>query len=102
MSAATSDFSEIFELQQYRKLYEEQEEKTQLKLAERDARITELEKRLSAERERLNQMEEDAGDLRRQLAKQQTEYQRLRQEAQEKIDKLADRIKQLNRQLIET
>src|SRR5258708_16469090 len=42
MSPVTSDFSQIVELQQFRRLYEEQEEKTKLRLTEKDEEMAEL------------------------------------------------------------
>ena len=48
MSPSTADFSEILMLQQYRKLYEEQEEKTKIRLAEKDERLGELEATIAA------------------------------------------------------
>ena len=48
MSPSTADFSEILMLQQYRKLYEEQEEKNKLRVAEKDERIAELETAMAA------------------------------------------------------
>ena len=97
---ATSDFSQILELQEFRRLYEEQEEKTrvrlgqkeeelgilQAKLAERDRQISELDARLQEAAEERDRMRSD--------------YTRLRQEAQEKIDKLMERIKELNQRLM--
>ena len=47
MSPSTADFAEILMLQQYRKLYEEQEEKNKLRMAEKDDRIGELENALA-------------------------------------------------------
>src|SRR6266545_881868 len=79
---ATSDFSEIVELQQFKRLYEEQEEKVKLILSEKEMEISALH---GAIRERDVQTEE---------------LGRLRQEAQEKIDKLMERIKELNQRLM--
>ncbi|MGH7341571.1 MAG: type IV pilus twitching motility protein PilT, partial [Candidatus Rokuibacteriota bacterium] len=47
MSPSTSDFSQILELQQFRRMYEEQEEKTKIRLAERDEKIADVEARLT-------------------------------------------------------
>jgi twitching motility protein PilT len=97
---STSDFSEIVELQQFKKLYEEQEEKQKLQLAEKDEQMNELH---AAIRVRDQQMEELGGrlqELGQDREKLRGDYARLRQEAQEKIDKLMERIKELNQRLM--
>jgi chromosome segregation ATPase len=100
LSPVTSDFSQITELQQFKRLYEEQEEKVKLKLAEKDEQIVAVQQ---AVRQRDQQIEEVQARL--QEAAQERErlrgdYARLRQEAQEKIDKLMERIKELNQRLV--
>jgi twitching motility protein PilT len=97
---ATSDFSEIVELQQFKRLYEEQEEKVKLALAEKGEQIAALH---DAIRERDFQAEELGRRLQEMSAdreKLRGDYARLRQEAQEKIDKLMERIKELNQRLM--
>jgi twitching motility protein PilT len=100
LSPVTSDFSEIVELQQFKRLYEEQEEKTRIRLAERDEAIAALQQTL---RQRDDQIEEIKGRL-QELAQERerlrADYARLRTEAQEKIDKLMERIKELNQRLM--
>jgi twitching motility protein PilT len=100
LSPVTSDFSQIVELQQFKRLYEEQEEKIKLKLAEKDEQIVAIQQ---AVRQRDQQLEDLSAKL--QEASQERErlrgdYARLRQEAQEKIDKLMERIKELNQRLM--
>ncbi len=100
MSPTTSDFAEILELQQFRKLYEEQEEKTKMKLAEKEEEIGELR---GAMRQREDLIEEGRQRLAEAVKEQERlkgDYGRLRQEAQEKIDKLMERIKELNQKLV--
>jgi twitching motility protein PilT len=97
---STSDFSEIVELQQFKKLFEEQEEKQKLLMAEKDEQMNELH---AAIRARDQQMEELGGrlqELAQDREKLRGDYARLRQEAQEKIDKLMERIKELNQRLM--
>ncbi|MEE8277538.1 MAG: ATPase, T2SS/T4P/T4SS family, partial [Thermoanaerobaculia bacterium] len=101
MSPSTADFSEIMELQQYRKLYEEQEEKTKIRLAEKDSMIEELSQRLSERDQRVQQYEAQIEESDRQSEKLRIEFSRLRKEAQKKIDKLAERIKELNKRLMD-
>jgi len=97
---ATSDFSEIVELQQFKRLYEEQEAKTKEMMGEKELEISALhdvirERDLQGEElgRRLAEMAADREKLR-------GDYARLRQEAQEKIDKLMERIKELNQRLM--
>ncbi len=101
MSPSTADFSEIMELQQYRKLYEEQEEKTKIREAEKDSVIENLSQTIAEHDQQIKQYEAQVEELNRQTEKLRTEYSRLRKEAQEKIDKLAERIKELNQRLVE-
>jgi twitching motility protein PilT len=97
---ATSDFSQIVELLQFRKLFEEQEEKVKLRLAEKDQEIAEVQAAMNArdrQIEDLGQRLTEAGQDREKL---RGDYARLRQEAQEKIEKLQERIRELNQRLI--
>jgi twitching motility protein PilT len=100
MSPSTADFSEILMLQQYRKLYEEQEEKNKLRIAEKDERISDLEGVISSRDMQLRDLDRRIADMQTEMERMRGDYNRLRQEAQEKIDKLMDRIKELNQRLI--
>jgi twitching motility protein PilT len=100
MAPSTADFSEIVELQEYRRLYEEQEEKQKLRLAEKDGRINELEGSLVARANQLQELNQRIGEGREEVEKMKGDYNRLRQEAQQKIDKLMERIKELNQRLV--
>ena len=100
MSPSTADFSEILMLQQYRKLYEEQEEKNRSQMSEKDERITDLESAIAARNDQLRDLEKRIQEMHGEIDKVRADYNRLRQEAQEKIDKLMDRIKELNQRLI--
>ncbi|MEM7483353.1 MAG: PilT/PilU family type 4a pilus ATPase [Acidobacteriota bacterium] len=100
MSPSTADFSQILELQEFRRLYEEQEEKTKIRLADKDQLISEAEDRI-ADRDR--QLEELSGriqEMSEEQDKMRKDYDRLKQEAQEKIDKQNLRIKELNQKLL--
>jgi len=100
MSPVTSDFSQIVELQQFKKLYEEQEEKIKLKLAEKDEELGGLEKVIRQRDQNLEEMRAQIQELGQEREKIRGDYARLRQEAQEKIDKLMERIKDLNQRLM--
>ncbi|MGE0640367.1 MAG: PilT/PilU family type 4a pilus ATPase [Thermoanaerobaculia bacterium] len=100
MNPSTADFSEILMLQQYRKLYEEQEEKTKIRIAEKDERIGDLETAIGMRDNSLRDMEKRVQDVQQEMERMKGDYNRLRTEAQEKIDKLMDRIKELNQRLM--
>ncbi|MGH9362329.1 MAG: PilT/PilU family type 4a pilus ATPase [Thermoanaerobaculia bacterium] len=102
MSPTTSDFSQITELQQYRRLYEEQEEKTRLRLTEKDEQIAELHAAIQGRDGQIDELRHRLQELAQDRERVRADYARLRQEAQEKIDKLMARIKELNQQLTGT
>jgi peptidoglycan hydrolase CwlO-like protein len=101
MSPTTSDFSQIVELQEFRRLYEEQEEKVKLRLAEKDQEIEQVRGTVIDRDEQLGQLQEQLQQLNQDREKMRADYARLRQEAQEKIDKLMERIKELNNRLVQ-
>jgi len=96
----TSDFSQIVELLQFRKLFEEQEEKVKLRLAEKDQEIGEMQSAVSARDRQLEDLSQRLQEAAQEREKLRGDYARLRQEAQEKIDKLMERIKELNQRLM--
>ncbi|MDH4067087.1 MAG: PilT/PilU family type 4a pilus ATPase [Acidobacteriota bacterium] len=100
MSPSTADFSQITELQQFRKLYEEQEEKQRLLLSAKDERIAELKRTIEDREESLAAQQVQIDELSQQQSQLTGEYNRLRQEAQQKIDKLSERIRELNQRLM--
>jgi twitching motility protein PilT len=100
MTPSTSDFSQILELQQFRRLYEEQEEKTKIRLAERDEKIADAEARIADRNTQIADLKARVEELNHDREKMKNDYNRLRAEAQEKIDKLMERIKELNQRLI--
>ncbi|MDX1501442.1 MAG: PilT/PilU family type 4a pilus ATPase [Thermoanaerobaculia bacterium] len=97
---STSDFSQILELQEFRKLYEEQEEKQKLRLEEKDSEIERLNDEIRDLQARAEQDRAQIEEFNRQQERMRAEYKRLRDEAQAKIDKLSERIKELNQKLL--
>jgi twitching motility protein PilT len=95
-----SDFSYLIELQQFKRLYEEQEEKTKLRLSEKDEEITDMERTLQGRDEQIGDLSTRVQEAIQEREKMRADYNRLRQEAQEKIDKLMERIKELNQRLM--
>ena len=100
MKPSTADFSEILMLQQYKKLYDEQEEKTKIRVAEKDERISELETAMAARDGQIRDIDRRLQEGHQEVERMKGDYNRLRSEAQEKIDKLMERIKELNQRLI--
>lgn len=100
MRPSTADFSQIMELQQYRKLYEEQEEKNKIRLADKDGEIQRVAENLAKRDQQVQELRARAEEMEQQNDKLRNEYARLRNEAQEKIDKLSERIKELNQRLL--
>jgi chromosome segregation ATPase len=96
----TSDFSQIVELLQFRKLFEEQEEKVKLRLAEKDQEIGEIQAALHGRDRQLEELGQRLQEAAQDREKLRGDYARLRQEAQEKIEKLQERIRELNQRLI--
>ncbi|HYO16123.1 MAG TPA: ATPase, T2SS/T4P/T4SS family, partial [Thermoanaerobaculia bacterium] len=100
LSPTTSDFSEIVELQQFKRLYEEQEEKTKLRLSEKDEHIANLEQVIRQRDHDIEEIKARIAEMAQEREKLRGDYNRLRQEAQEKIDKLMERIKELNQRIM--
>jgi twitching motility protein PilT len=99
-SMSTSDFSEILELQQFKKLYEEQEEKVKIRIAEKDDELAAMQASVRARDEQVEEARLRLQEMGQEREKLRGDYTRLRQEAQEKIDKLMERIKELNQRLM--
>ena len=97
---STSDFSQILELQQFKRLYEEQEEKAKIRLAEKDEEIAEVQAAIRARDQQLEELQARLQEMAQDREKLRGDYARLRQEAQDKIDKLMERIKELNQRLM--
>jgi len=100
MSPTTSDFSKILELQQYQKLYEEQEEKIKLRISEKDLEIERVRNEKDESDRETEQVRAQLQDSNAKIEQVRGDYDRLRREAQEKIDKLSARIKELNQRIM--
>ena len=96
---STSDFAEIQELQQFRKLYEEQELKTQERLAEKDEQAALMQQTIDDRDREISGLHGRMDEMRQEVDRMKSEYGRLREEAQQKMDKLMDRIRELNQRL---
>ncbi len=99
MSPSPADFSQITELLETKRLYEEMEERHRAKLAEKDEQIEGLEADLANLRQHLDEISSGNDDVRRQGDLARTEMARVREESQQKINALNERIRELNQQL---
>jgi twitching motility protein PilT len=99
MAPSPADFSQITELLETKRLYEEMEERHQVKLREKDEQIEALEADLTALREQVQETSGSTDDLRREAEIARSEVQRAREEAQQKINALNERIRELNQQI---
>jgi hypothetical protein len=97
--SSSADYSQIFELLQYRKLYEEQEEKVKIQLAEKDELIGDLRQRLARQGDDVERLRRALGETDDRLAKLEAEKDRLAVEAKQRVDKLQERVRELNQQL---
>jgi len=100
MSPSTSDFSQILELQEFRRLYEEQEEKIKVRMRQKDEEIGRLRGEIENRDARLQELADELQQAAEDRDRMKADYQRLRQEAHEKIDKLMERIKELNQRIM--
>jgi twitching motility protein PilT len=100
MSPSSADFSEILELQQFRRLYEEQEEKNKIHYSEKDEQIVRLQSQVADRDEQIRELNRRLQEGSGEVERMRGDYQRLKAEAQQKIDKLMERIKELNQRIV--
>ena len=94
-----ADFAEIQELRQYRKLYDEQEVKNKERIAEKDEQAAYLQQTIEDREDAIRQLEGRLQEMRGEAEKMRGDYARLQAEAQEKMNKLLDRIRELNQRM---
>jgi twitching motility protein PilT len=99
MAPSPADFSQITELLETKTLYEEAEERHRMKLAEKDEQIQALEGEIADLRSNLMDNSDSAAEWRQKVENVQDETNRVREESQQKINVLNDRIRELNQQL---
>jgi len=98
--ATTSDFSQILELQEFRRLYEEQEEKTKIRLGQKDEELGDLRSTVQERNQRIDGLQAQIQKLSEDQEKMRGDYGRLKQESKDKIEKLMERIRVLNQRMI--
>ncbi|MFL6245763.1 MAG: PilT/PilU family type 4a pilus ATPase [Thermoanaerobaculia bacterium] len=100
MAPSYSDFSQITELMDIKRLYEEQEVQWRQRLSEKDEELENA--RHDLEFLRTQVIQSQGGDKQKdeEIARLRTESDRLRNDAQAKIAQLQERIKELNQKLM--
>jgi twitching motility protein PilT len=99
MTPSPADFSEITELLETKKLYEEAEERHRMKLTEKDEQIHALEAEIAELRSKVMDNSDAVSEWRQKVDGAQGEISRNREESQQKINILNERIRELNQQL---
>ncbi len=98
--ASDNDFSAIVQLMDVKRLYEEQEEKWRLRLAEKDEEIARYNTELQNQRRMVEGRAQAISDLEDEVQRLKNENDRITKEAQAKIGQLNDRIKELNQRVM--
>lgn len=100
MAPSHSDFSQITELMSIKALYEEQEEKWKMRLVEKDEQIEGLRHDLDFKSKMVAEQSGEEGSKDEEISRLKADNERLRQEAQAKINQLQERIKELNQKMM--
>ncbi|MCG8455494.1 MAG: PilT/PilU family type 4a pilus ATPase [Holophagales bacterium] len=96
---STSDFAEIQELVQFKKLYHEQEIKTKELLAQKDEHAKHLDRTIADREDKIRQLEGRVEEMRQEGERMRADMSRLQEEMQQKMMQARERIKELNQRL---
>lgn len=99
MAPSAADFSQITELLETKRLYEEMEERHKVKIQEKEDRITDLEAAVTDLKLIMEQNSGSSEEAKHELDQAKAEAQRLREDTETKINVLNERIRDLNQQL---
>ncbi|HXI12834.1 MAG TPA: PilT/PilU family type 4a pilus ATPase [Thermoanaerobaculia bacterium] len=99
MAPSYSDFSQITELMDIKRQFEEQEEKFRARLQEKDETFEAMKSDLELRLEALEQ-KSDSGAKDEEIGRLTADMERLKADAQGKINQLQERIKELNQKLM--
>jgi twitching motility protein PilT len=99
VAPSPADFASIVELMEIKRLYEEQEERWRQRTLEKDEVNAQLEGQVAAMRQELTTTSTTAAELRNQLEAARVEKDRQMRDAEVRIEKLNERIRELNQQL---
>ncbi|HVR39506.1 MAG TPA: PilT/PilU family type 4a pilus ATPase [Thermoanaerobaculia bacterium] len=102
MAPSYSDFSQITELMDIKRLYEEQDVQWRQRLSEKDEEVENLHHDLDFLRTQLAQQSAGQSNRDEEVNRMRGENERLRSDAQAKINQLNERIKELNQKLMAT
>ncbi|MGE5345302.1 MAG: hypothetical protein ACM3JH_05040, partial [Acidithiobacillales bacterium] len=100
MAPSPNDFAAITELLDIKRLYEEQEEKFKLRLAEKDDLIAQLEADIQERDRQLQARLQQGAEVEGEIQRVRQEAERARAEMGGKIAQLNERIKELNQRLL--
>ena len=99
MAPSPADFASIIELTEIKRLYEDQEERWKQRTLDKDEQIGQLEAQLAAMKQEMASSGTTASELRNQLEALRVEKDRQARDAETRIEKLNDRIRELNQQI---
>jgi twitching motility protein PilT len=100
LMASDNDFSQITQLIEIKRLYEEQEEKWKLRLSEKDEEINKYMMELRDQRRVVEGRDQVLNDVEGENARLKADAERVGRETQAKIAQLNERIKELNQRLM--
>jgi len=95
-----SDFSQITELMDIKRLYEEQESQWRQRMSDKDEVIESLKRDMEFQATQFAQRQSEGSEKDEEIARVKAEMDKLRADAQAKIAQLQERIKELNQKLI--
>lgn len=98
--ASDNDFSAITQLMDVKRLYEEQEEKWRLRLAEKEEEIGRYTTEIQNQRRAVEGRSQAISDLEDEIQRLKNENDRIAREYQGKIAQLNERIKELNQRVM--
>ena len=102
MAPSYSDFSQITELMDIKRLYEEQESQWRQRLTDKDEELEGLRHDIDFLRTQVTQNQGGDKQKDEEIARLRAETERLRADAQAKITQLQERIKELNQKLMQS
>jgi twitching motility protein PilT len=100
MAPSYSDFSQITELMDIKRLYEEQEVQWRQRMSDKDEEIEHLKHDLEWRTQQISQEKATFSQKDEEITRVKGEMDRLRADAQAKINQLQERIKELNQKLM--
>jgi twitching motility protein PilT len=100
MAPSYSDFSQITELMDIKRLYEEQEVNWRQRVAVKEEEVENLNHDIDVLRQQIQQTSASRSQHEEEIARMRGDTERLRADAQAKITQLQERIKELNQKLM--